>query len=179
MIEGKAQWYFRSYSRRPGESLHETQGALLSDHDSAEANPLTLVVLHGHSPPLHRFITFEASGAMADGGQFKLGQLAEHLVRVGLWNRDHGLPLPAVRLTGHGDGHAPHLDVRRTGEMAALIREDLRGRIADLLRERGADAHADAFSISVASGLRRDDGVDRGMEVTFEIDHWETAGEDV
>ncbi|MER5657477.1 hypothetical protein ABT076_31165 [Streptomyces sp. NPDC002131] len=179
MIEGKAQWYFRSYSRRPGESLHETQGALLSDHDSAEANPLTLVVLHGHSPPLHRFITFEASGAMADGGQFKLGQLAEHLVRVGLWNRDHGLPLPAVRLTGHGDGHAPHLDIRRTGEMAALIREDLRARISDLLRERGAHADADAFSISVASGLRRDDGVDRGMEVTFEIDHWETAGEDV
>ncbi|MEU8788320.1 hypothetical protein [Streptomyces sp. NPDC048643] len=175
MIEGRAQWYFRSYSRRPGESLHETHGALLSDHASAEANPLTLVVLHGHSPPLHRFITFEASGAMADGGQFKLGQLAEHLVRVGLWNRDHGLSLPSVRLTGHGDGHAPHRDVRLTGEMAALIREDLRGRIADLLRERGSDADPDGFPISVASGLRRDDGVTRGPEVTFEIDHWDST----
>lgn len=177
MIEGKAQWYFRSYSRRPGESPHETHAALLSDHHSAEANPLTLVVLHGHSPPLHRFITFDTSGAMADGGRFKLGQLAEHLVRVGLWNRDHGLPLPSLRLTGHGDGHAPHRDVRLTADMAALIRDDLRGRIADLLRDRGADADADpdGFTISVASGLRRDDGVTRGPEVTFEIDHWQTT----
>ncbi|MEW2168296.1 hypothetical protein AB0912_35685 [Streptomyces sp. NPDC007084] len=175
MIDGKEQWYFRSYSRRPGESPHESHAALLSDHAAAEANPLTLVVLHGHSPPLHRFITFEASGGMADGGQFKLNQLAEHLVRVGLWNLDHGLPLPAVRLTGHGDGRNPHLDLRRTAEMAALVREDLRGRVAGLLRERGSTADPDGFPISVASGLRRDDGVDRGPAVTFEIDHWQPA----
>ncbi|MEU0782024.1 hypothetical protein ABZ341_10595 [Streptomyces sp. NPDC006173] len=104
----------------------------------------------------------------------KLGQLAEHLVRGGLWNRDHRLPLPSVRLTGHGDGHAPHRDVRLTGDMAALIREDLRGRIAGLLRDRGGDADADGFPNSVASGLRRDDGVTRGPGVTFEIDRWQT-----
>lgn len=57
--------------------------------DAAEANPLTLVVLHGHavSAPEHRLLPFEAPDRMADSAGYKL---------------DH--------LTGHGDGRAPHLD---------------------------------------------------------------------
>ncbi len=101
MIDGKHQWYFRSYSRRPGESMHESHAELLSDdHASAEANPLTLVVLHGHavSAPEHRFIPFEESGALADSAGYKLDHLAEHIVRTGLWNLAHGLRLPSVRL---------------------------------------------------------------------------------
>ncbi|MCY0960247.1 hypothetical protein [Streptomyces sp. H27-H5] len=175
MVEGREQWYFRAYSRRPGESMHETHAALLSDHDSAEANPLTLVVLHGHGEPLHRFIAFDESGAMADGGRFKLDQLAEHLVRVGLWNRDHGLPLPSVRLTGHGDGRVPHRDLELTAAMADGIRTDLRARIADLLRQRGSVVDASDFTFSVASGLHREDGTTRGREVTFDIDHWRSG----
>lgn len=180
MIDGKAQWYFRSYSRRPGESMHESHAELLSDHPSAEANPLTLVVLHGHavSAPEHRFIPFEASGAMADTAGYKLDHLAEHVVRTGLWNLAHGLPLPAVRLTGHGDGRAPRLDRDRTAAMAATIRDELRARVAALLSERGSTTDPGAFTISVASGLRRDDGPDRGPEVTFEVDHWRDSGDD-
>lgn len=174
MIDGKAQWYFRSYSRRPGESMHETHAELLSDHLSAEANPLTLVVLHGHavSAPEHRFISFDAPHTMADSGGYKLDHLAEHLVRTGLWNQSHGLPLPTVRLTGHGDGRAPHRDRELTAAMATRVRDELRARIADLLRDRGSNTDPGGFTISIASGLHRDDGQARGSEVTFEVDHW-------
>ncbi|MEV6546748.1 hypothetical protein [Streptomyces sp. NPDC051665] len=174
MIDGKAQWYFRSYSRRPGESMHETHAELLSDHLSAEANPLTLAVLHGHavSAPEHRFIPFDTPDTMADSGEYKLDHLAEHLVRTGLWNQANGLPLPNVRLVGHGDGRAPHQDRERTASMATRIRDELHTRIAALLRERGSDTAPGDFTISVASGLRRDDGQSRGPEVTFDVDHW-------
>ena len=174
MIDGKAQWYFRSYSRRPGESMHETHAELLSDHLSAEANPLTLVVLHGHavSAPEHRFIPFDTPGTMADSGGYKLDHLAEHLVRTGLWNQSHGLPLPTVRLTGHGDGSAPHRDRELTAAMATRVRDELRARVAALLRDRGSDTDPGGFTISIASGLHRDDGRARGPEVTFEVDHW-------
>ncbi|MGW3121591.1 WXG100-like domain-containing protein [Streptomyces sp. NPDC001107] len=180
MIDGKAQWYFRSYSRRPGESMHESHAELLSGHASAEANPLTLVVLHGHavSAPEHRFIPFDASGDMADSAGYKLDHLAEHLVRTGLWNLAHGLPLPTTRLTGHADGRAPHLDRDRTTAMATLARHELLVRIAAILRDRAAAVTAEAFTISVAAGLRRDSAPNRGPEVTFHVDHWRTPPTD-
>ncbi|MGW2830309.1 WXG100-like domain-containing protein [Streptomyces sp. NPDC001286] len=180
MIDGKTQWYFRSYSTRPGESMHESHAELLSDHFSAEANPLTLVVLHGHgvSAPEHRFIPFEASGAMADSAGFKLDHLAEQLVRSGLWNLAHDLPLPTVRLTGHSGGTEPHLDLKLTRDMAATIRDELHLRIADLLRRRGSDTAPEAFRIFIGSGLQRHDGRGRGPEVTFEVDDRRATGDD-
>ncbi|ALV31356.1 hypothetical protein [Streptomyces sp. CdTB01] len=180
MIDGKHQWYFRSYSRRPGESMHESHAELLSRDYSAEANPLTLVVLHGHgvSAPEHRFIPFEASGAMADSAGFKLGHLAEQLVRSGLWNLAHGLPLPAVRLTGHDGGSAPQPDLEFTAAMAETVRDALRLRLADVLREHGSDTDPDAFRVTVASGLRRHDGRGQAPEVTFEVDDWRDSRDD-
>ncbi|WP_427924629.1 hypothetical protein [Streptomyces sp. cg40] len=173
MIDGKHQWYFRSYSRRPGESMHESHAELLSDdHVSAEANPLTLVVLHGHavSAPEFRYIPFDTPGTMADSARSRLDYLAEHVVRTGLWNLAHGLRLPTVRLAGQGDGGRP--DLQRDLTMATRIREELRTRIAALLHERGATTTADAFTIHIAADLRRDDRGTHGPRVSFEVDHW-------
>ncbi|WP_329550691.1 WXG100-like domain-containing protein [Streptomyces sp. NBC_00696] len=177
MIDGKHQWYFRSYSRRPGESMHESHAELLSDdHASAEANPLTLVVLHGHavSAPEHRFIPFEESGALADSAGYKLDHLAEHIVRTGLWNLAHGLRLPSVRLAGHGGAS----DLDRDLTMAARIRDELRNRIATLLHDRGATTTADAFTISIAAAVHRADRQTRSPQVTFEVDHWRNLQDD-
>ncbi|MFJ9381504.1 hypothetical protein [Streptomyces sp. NPDC101455] len=178
MIDGKHQWYFRSYSRRPGESMHESHAELLSDeHASAEANPLTMVVLHGHavSAPEHRFIPFEESGALPDSAGFKLDHLAEHIVRTGLWNLTHGLRPPTVRLGGRGGG-AP--DLERDLTMATRIRDELRTRVAALLHDRGATTTADAFTISIAADLHRDDRRTSGPHVSFEVDHWRNLQDD-
>lgn len=60
VLESKDQWFFRAYSKRPGESAHEANAALLSDTSPAVANPLTTVVLHGHTPRMHqRTVRFE------------------------------------------------------------------------------------------------------------------------
>ncbi|MFJ9900775.1 hypothetical protein ACIQPR_46375 [Streptomyces sp. NPDC091280] len=180
MIDGKAQWYFRSYSKRPGESMHESHAELLSDHVSAEANPLTLVVLHGHavSAPEHRYIPFDASDVMPDSAGYKLDHLAEHVVRTGLWNVTHDLRLPTVRLTGHGDGPTPHLDRARTTAMATRVRDELRTRIAAVLHDRAATVSADDFTITVAAGLHRHAGRTSGPQVAFEVDHWRTLQDD-
>lgn len=61
---GKDLWSFRAYSRRPGESAHEVNAALLSESSPAVANPLTTVVLHGHAPrPYQRTVRFEEGSA--------------------------------------------------------------------------------------------------------------------
>ncbi|MEU3519443.1 hypothetical protein ABZ770_29915 [Streptomyces sp. NPDC006654] len=169
MLDGKAQWYFRSYSRRPGETMHETHAELLSDHVSAEANPLTLVVLHGHavSAPEHRSIPFDASGAMADSAGYKLDFLAEHLVRTGLWNQSHGLPLPTTDLTAHDS--TPHPDLGTTSAMAARIRIELVNRIAALLHAYGSALTPEAFTISLTTALQPGT-----RQVTYDVNHWRT-----
>ncbi|NEB21460.1 hypothetical protein, partial [Streptomyces coelicoflavus] len=101
----KDLWFFRAYSKRPGESAHEVNAALLSQEAPATANPLTLVVLHGHAPrPHQRTIRFarEQHGLPADADG-TIDALARTLARTGLWNRAHGLPAPAVTVTGHGN----------------------------------------------------------------------------
>ncbi len=177
MIDGKHQWYFRSYSRRPGSRCTSPTRNCSDDHASAEANPLTLVVLHGHavSAPEHRFIPFEESGALADSAGYKLDHLAEHIVRTGLWNLAHGLRLPSVRLAGHGGGAT---DLDRDLTMADRIRDELRSRINTLLYDRGATTTADAFTINIAAAVHRADHPTRGPEVTFEVDHWRNLQDD-
>ncbi|HWU06182.1 MAG TPA: hypothetical protein VN520_07285, partial [Streptomyces sp.] len=105
VMDGKDLWFFRAYSKRPGESAHEVNAALLSGSSPAVANPLTTVVLHGHAPRWHQqAIRFEEGEhglpADADG---TIEALALSLARAGLWNRAHGLPVPAITLTGHGN----------------------------------------------------------------------------
>ncbi|WP_446048280.1 hypothetical protein, partial [Streptomyces olivaceus] len=98
-------WFFRAYSKRPGESAHEVNAALLSEDAPALANPLTTVVLHGHAPrPHQRTIRFaREQHDLPSGADAAIDALARTLARVGLWNRAHGLPLPAVTVTGHGN----------------------------------------------------------------------------
>ncbi|MFE8008166.1 lonely Cys domain-containing protein [Streptomyces sp. NPDC057418] len=105
VMESKDLWSFRAYSKRPGESAHEVNAALLSESSPAVANPLTTVVLHGHAPRRYQqTIRFEEGErgipADADG---TIDGLALSLARAGLWNRAHGLPMPSVTLTGHGN----------------------------------------------------------------------------
>ncbi|MYQ34852.1 hypothetical protein, partial [Streptomyces sp. SID4956] len=98
-------WFFRAYSKRPGESAHEVNAALLSDSSPALANPLTTVVLHGHAQrPHQRTIRFaREQHSLPDGAGRTIDALARTLARVGLWNRANGLPLPTVTVTGHGN----------------------------------------------------------------------------
>lgn len=49
--DGSDQWYFRMCSKRPGESFHDLNAQLASSGPTAEANPLTAVLLHGHRFP--------------------------------------------------------------------------------------------------------------------------------
>ncbi|MFE7752598.1 hypothetical protein [Streptomyces sp. NPDC057428] len=105
VMESKDLWFFRAYSKRPGESAHEVNAALLSERSPAVANPLTTVVLHGHTPRRHQHtIRFEEKehDAPADADD-TLDGLALALARAGLWNRAHGLPMPSINVTGHGN----------------------------------------------------------------------------
>ena len=62
--------------------------------------------------------------------------------------------------------------------MATRARDELLVRIAAILRDRAAAVTAEAFTISVAAGLRRDNAPNRGPEVTFDVDHWRTPPAD-
>ncbi|MEU1127394.1 lonely Cys domain-containing protein, partial [Streptomyces sp. NPDC005899] len=103
--EGKDMWFFRAYSKRPGESAHEVNAALLTDDSPEVANPLTTVVLHGHAPrPHQRTVRFEEGERTTPvDAEGTIGGLALSLARAGLWNRANGLPLPTVTLTGYGN----------------------------------------------------------------------------
>ncbi len=101
----KDQWFLRAYSKRPGESAHAVNAALLTDRSPAVANPLTTVALHGHTlRPDQRTIRFaEQQHTLSESAAPTLDALALHLARTGLWNRANGLPLPDVTVTGHGN----------------------------------------------------------------------------
>ncbi|MFC8879491.1 hypothetical protein ACFUAE_32505, partial [Streptomyces ardesiacus] len=105
LLDPKDQWYFRAYGKRPGESAHEVNAALLSQDAPALANPLTMVVLHGHAPrPHQRTIRFaREQHGLPEGADGTIDALARTLARTGLWNRANGLPAPAVTVTGHGN----------------------------------------------------------------------------
>ncbi|WP_241191730.1 lonely Cys domain-containing protein, partial [Streptomyces sp. ADI97-07] len=130
VLESKDQWFFRAYSKRPGESAHEANAALLSDASPAVANPLTTVVLHGHTPRMHqRTVRFEEGrrGTPVDADA-TIDGLALSLARAGLWNRAHGLPMPAVTLTGHGNR-----SLASGQERADAVAKALAARLAQVL----------------------------------------------
>ncbi|WP_230543806.1 lonely Cys domain-containing protein, partial [Streptomyces griseus] len=166
-------WFFRAYSKRPGESAHAVNAALLADHAPSVANPLTTVALHGHAPLWHhRTIPFarerHTPSAEADA---TLDGVALSLVRTGLWNRAHGLPLPMTTLTGHGN--RSQASGRKRAE---AVRSALLARLERLLKEHQAGASGPLvtpsdFPVALeAKRVRRAADPDLGRLVTVGID---------
>ncbi|CAD5987985.1 protein of unknown function [Streptomyces sp. KY75] len=169
----KDEWYFRAYSKRPGESAHAVNAALLSDRSPAVSNPLTTVALHGHTlRPDRRTVRFaEQQHTLSPGADENLDALALYLARTGLWNSANGLPLPTVTVTGHGNRS------RASGEKRAnAVGRALGDRLARLLRTfqegaPGPHVRLSDFTLTLdAQRVRRATDPDRGRVVTVDID---------
>ncbi|MFD8720126.1 hypothetical protein ACFV2H_19455 [Streptomyces sp. NPDC059629] len=107
--KGSELWHFRMFSQRPGETMHEVSADLLSSTPSAEANPLTSVIVHGHRLPQVDIGFDQGSRQINKVEARKLTYVAEHVVRAGLWNHHNGLPLPRLTVTGRGTNRRPTL----------------------------------------------------------------------
>ncbi|WP_331462736.1 lonely Cys domain-containing protein, partial [Streptomyces sp. Z38] len=169
----KDLWFFRAYSKRPGESAHEVNAALLSDSSPALANPLTTVVLHGHAQrPHQRTIRFaREQHSLPDGAERTIDALARTLARVGLWNRANGLPLPTVTVTGHGN--RSQASARKRAE---AVRTALGARLARILADSqqgitGPPLAVRDFGLTLdAKRVRGATDPDTGRTVTVDID---------
>ncbi|MEK8171881.1 hypothetical protein NKH77_28655 [Streptomyces sp. M19] len=117
------------------ESAHEVNAALLTDRSPAVSNPLTTVVLHGHTRATTSGRSTSTRGSTLSGESESIDGLAHALARVGLWNRAHGLPMPEITITGHGNRS------RSTGQdRADSVAEALGARLAQLLDAFQTDA---------------------------------------
>lgn len=171
--EDKDQWFFRAYSKRPGESAHAVNAALLSESSPAVSNPLTTVALHGHAlRPDQRTVRFaEQQHTPSPDADENLDALALSLARTGLWNHANGLPLPAVTVTGHGNRSRTSAQKR-----AEAVGEALGDRLGRLLRTfqegvPGPHVRLADFTLTLdAQRVRRATDPDRGRLVTVDID---------
>ncbi|MGM9444402.1 hypothetical protein ACTAF0_29765 [Streptomyces murinus] len=109
LAKGSDLWHFRMFSQRPGESMHEISADLLTNEPSAEANPLTSVIVHGHRLPQVDIGFREGSRQISRDEGRKLNYVAELATRTGLWNHHNGLPLPRITVTGRGNARRPTL----------------------------------------------------------------------
>ncbi|WP_069738630.1 hypothetical protein [Streptomyces sp. EN27] len=179
VLDDKDQWFFRAYSKRPGESAHAVNAALLSERSPAVSNPLTTVALHGHAlRPDRRTIRFaEQQHTPSADADENLDALALSLARTGLWNHANGLPLPTVTVTGHGNRS------RASGQKRAeAVGKALGDRLARLLRTfqdgaPGPHVRLSDFTLTLeAQRVRRATDPDRGRVVTVDIDdHRQTS----
>ncbi|MFH8342109.1 hypothetical protein [Streptomyces sp. AM6-12] len=109
LSKGSDLWHFRMFSQRPGETMHEVSADLLTSDPSAEANPLTSVIVHGHRMPRVDIEFREGSRQISRDEGRKLNYVAELATRAGLWNHHNGLPLPRITVTGRGNARRPTL----------------------------------------------------------------------
>ncbi|MEU2303815.1 hypothetical protein ABZ586_03930, partial [Streptomyces misionensis] len=109
LAKGSDLWHFRMFSQRPGETMHEVSADLLTSDRSAEANPLTAVIVHGHRLPKIDIGFREGSRQIGKDEGRKLNYVAELATRTGLWNHHNGLPLPRITVTGRGNTRRPTL----------------------------------------------------------------------
>ncbi|WP_406398019.1 hypothetical protein OH805_03650 [Streptomyces sp. NBC_00879] len=141
--DGSDQWYFRMCSKRPGESFHDLNAQLASSGPTAEANPLTAVLLHGHRFPPKGTVSFAPDSTTVDREQmFKLRYLADMLARVGVWNAEQGLPLPSLTIAGRdsrqGGPSLPGLE--RAEAVRKAVQERMRETLSQLLGPADAPA---------------------------------------
>ncbi|MEU2149373.1 MULTISPECIES: hypothetical protein [Streptomyces albovinaceus subgroup] len=166
ILDDKDQWFFRACSKRPGESAHAVNAALLSDRSPAVSNPLTTVALHGHAlRPDRRNVRFaEQQHTPSADADENLDALALSLARTGLWNHANGLPLPTVTVTGHGNRS------RASGQKRAeVVAKALGDRLSRLLRTTfqdgtpGPHVRLSDFALTLdAQRVRRATDPDRG-----------------
>ncbi|MFH9478656.1 hypothetical protein ACH4L7_33190 [Streptomyces anulatus] len=173
VVEDKDQWFFRAYSKRPGESAHEVNAALLSERSSAVSNPLTTVALHGHAlRPDQRTVRFaEQQHTPSPDADDNLDTLALSLARTGLWNHANGLPLPSVTVTGHGN--RSRTSAQKRAEAVGKALGDRLGRLLRTFQEGAPGPHvrlADFTLTLDAQRVRRATDPDRGRLVTVDID---------
>ncbi|WP_405804152.1 hypothetical protein OG729_03290 [Streptomyces sp. NBC_00210] len=137
LLDGSDQWYLRMAGKRPGESFHDLNAQLLSSESSAEANPLTLVVLHGHKLPRQETVSFAAGDRTVEREQmFKVRSLADTMARVGIWNAGQGLPMPGLTITGQDRRQRrPSLMGRRPELLGREQAEAVRKAVRDRMRE--------------------------------------------
>ncbi|MEU2067231.1 hypothetical protein [Streptomyces anulatus] len=171
--EDKDQWFFRAYSKRPGESAHEVNAALLSARSPAVSNPLTTVALHGHAlRPDQRTVRFaEQQHTPSPEADANLDALALSLARTGLWNHANGLPLPVVTVTGHGN--RSRTSAQKRAEAVGKALGDRLGRLLRTFQEGVPGPHvrlADYPLTLDAQRVRRATDPDRGRLVTVDID---------
>ncbi|WP_222443441.1 hypothetical protein [Streptomyces misionensis] len=132
LSKGSDLWHFRMFSQRPGETMHEVSADLLTSDRSAEANPLTSVIVHGHRLPQIDIRFREGSRQIGKDEGRKLNYVAELATRTGLWNHHNGLPLPRITVTGRGNARRPTLggvlpDTAR--QRAEAVHGELRDRL--------------------------------------------------
>ncbi|WP_405194652.1 hypothetical protein [Streptomyces anulatus] len=171
--EDKDQWFFRAYSKRPGESAHAVNAALLSEGSPAVSNPLTTVALHGHAlRPDQRTVRFaEQQHTPSPDADENLDTLALSLARTGLWNHANGLPLPTVTVTGHGN--RSRTSAQKRAEAVGKALGDRLGRLLRTFQEGAPGPHvrlADFTLTLDAQRVRRATDPDRGRLVTVDID---------
>ncbi|MEV7653105.1 hypothetical protein AB0O39_02925 [Streptomyces anulatus] len=173
VVEDKDQWFFRAYSKRPGESAHAVNAALLSERSPAVSNPLTTVALHGHAlRPDRRTVRFaEQQHTPSPDADENLDALALSLARTGLWNHANGLPLPSVTVTGHGN--RSRTSAQKRAEAVGKALGDRLGRLLRTFQEGTPGPHvrlADFTLTLDAQRVRRATDPDRGRLVTVDID---------
>ncbi|WP_211303332.1 lonely Cys domain-containing protein [Streptomyces milbemycinicus] len=163
LVRSEDMWYFRMFSGRQGESMHEVNGDLLSDGPSAEVNPLTAVVVHGHRITPKTLTVENTRQLTADQNRFIINDLAATLARVGLWNHAHGLPLPDITITARDNvrdskagGRAKDSGPWRAEAVATALRERLAEHLDRLQSGQGRPrVTADQFPITPVSRTAR------------------------
>ncbi|MBH0242879.1 hypothetical protein I3W98_08775, partial [Streptomyces cavourensis] len=151
-VPGKRLWYMRMFTRRPGESAHDVNASLLED-GAAEANPLTVVVLHGQEERPQTLYFEPGAERTPDGALNAIRHVAARVARTGLWNTANHLPLPRVELVG---GRTSRLgrDIgrARAGNVAATFRQELAAALRALQDGTpGPHLTADRFTVEAAS----------------------------
>ncbi|MBK5994932.1 lonely Cys domain-containing protein, partial [Streptomyces sp. MBT58] len=151
-VPGKRLWYMRMFTRRPGESAHDVNASLLED-GAAEANPLTVVVLHGQEERPQTLPFEPGTERTPDGALNAIRHVAARVARTGLWNTANQLPLPRVDLVG---GRTSRLgrDIGRA--RANAVADTFRQELAAALRTLqdgtpGPHLSADLFTVEAAS----------------------------
>ncbi|WP_299531524.1 hypothetical protein [uncultured Streptomyces sp.] len=168
-MDSRRWWHMKMYTRRPGESFHEQNAALLPDEPdavSAVYNPLTLVVL-GQEPPGTLEIEFpEGTKALSEEGSYRVAGATREVARLSLWNEEYGLRPPSVTLTGYGNGtRLPGVDragrARETaGERVTVTAREFERALGESLERLLADPPSTERTRALVDVQRRAAGLD-------------------
>ena len=150
----KDLWHFRLFSRRPGESFHDVvTGTGPGRAPGIVVNPLTVVVAGGHQVAPVDVDFAEGSRSLTDQDTQGLEKWARDVVRVAIWNRRTGMPLPAVNLNAGGNGTRWRSPFRASRAALASERRlaTLERTVRDAIAAEIAVRRRDGLEIAIAS----------------------------